>query len=400
MALAFFVNAGSRDETAELAGVSHFLEHMAFKGTTQRTAADVNRELDEIGSQSNAYTSEEHTVYYAAVLPDYQDRALHLLADIMRPALRQEDFDTEKKVIIEEIHKYDDQPPFGAHEKCMARFFGNHPLGQSVLGTAESVSALSRDAMFGYFQRRYSPGNMTLVAAGHVDFDRLVALADQYCGKWPACDANREIRAAQAHQTMEFITREAAAQQYAVQIAGGPPAESPSRFSHRLMSAVFGDESGSRLFWSLVDCGLAEYAVTGTYEFQGAGITMTFLSCHPDAAQENLLRLQELQAQIEDNGVTEEELELAKSKTCSQVVRRAERPVNRLFSIGNNWIQRRAYLTVKDAVTAYQSVTSEDIAASLQEFPMTRCATVFAGPLQDPADATSAGTSSLDESAN
>ena len=107
MALAFYVNTGSRDETAEVAGVSHFLEHMVFKGTPNRSAGDVNRQLDEIGSQSNAFTSEEHTVYYAAVLPDYQSEALELLADIMRPSLRQEDFDTEKKVIIEEIRKYD-----------------------------------------------------------------------------------------------------------------------------------------------------------------------------------------------------------------------------------------------------------------------------------------------------
>ena len=113
-ALGFFVNAGSRDETAQNSGVSHFLEHMAFKGTPKRTAADVNRELDEIGSQSNAYTSEEQTVYYAAVLPEYQSNAVDLLTDIMRPSLRQEDFDTEKKVILEEILRSEDQPPFGA----------------------------------------------------------------------------------------------------------------------------------------------------------------------------------------------------------------------------------------------------------------------------------------------
>jgi len=142
-ALAFFVNTGSRDESDEVAGVSHFLEHMMFKGTPNRTAADVNRELDEIGSQSNAFTSEEQTVYYAAVLPDYQEEAIDLLADMMRPSLRQDDFDTEKQVIIEEIAKYDDQPPFGAHEKCMALFFGNHRLGNSVLGTSDRMSTLT-----------------------------------------------------------------------------------------------------------------------------------------------------------------------------------------------------------------------------------------------------------------
>ena len=104
-AFGFFVNTGSRDETDVISGVSHFLEHMVFKGTPKRTAADVNRELDEIGSQSNAYTSEEHTVYYASVLPEFQANVVDLLGDIMRPSLRKEDFEVEKKVILEEIAK-------------------------------------------------------------------------------------------------------------------------------------------------------------------------------------------------------------------------------------------------------------------------------------------------------
>ena len=174
-AMGFFVKTGSRDETDDVAGVSHFLEHMVFKGTPTRSADDVNREFDEMGADYNAYTNEENTVFYAAVLPEYQDRAVELLADILRPALREDDFDTEKKVILEEIQMYEDQPPFGADDKCRAAYFGPHPLGQSVLGTAESVAALTAEAMRDYFRRRYSPGNIVLAAAGRVDFDALVA---------------------------------------------------------------------------------------------------------------------------------------------------------------------------------------------------------------------------------
>src|SRR6476646_10151092 len=122
-AYAFFVRTGARDETADVSGVSHFLEHMVFKGSANRSAAEVNRDLDDLSASSNAFTSEEQTVYYATTLPDDQEPILELLADMMRPALRQEDFDTEKQVILEEIAKYDDQPPYGAHETCMAAFF-------------------------------------------------------------------------------------------------------------------------------------------------------------------------------------------------------------------------------------------------------------------------------------
>src|SRR5688572_13169270 len=190
-AYAFFVRTGARDETDEISGVSHFLEHMVFKGSANRTAEQVNRDLDDLSASSNAFTSEEQTVYYATTLPEEQESIVELLADIMRPVLRQDDFDTEKQVILEEIAKYDDQPPYGAHEKCMAAFFGDHPLGKSVLGTAESVGALARDQMLAYFERRYSPGNMVLAAAGNVAFDALIRQAEQYCGKWQAFDAPR-----------------------------------------------------------------------------------------------------------------------------------------------------------------------------------------------------------------
>src|SRR6188472_4450769 len=124
LGVGYFVRTGARDETDEVAGVSHFLEHMIFKGTPRRTAEDVNREFDEMGAHYNAFTSEENTVYYAAVLPEHATPAMELLADIIRPSLREEDFNTEKKVIIEEIKMYEDQPPFGADEKCKAAHFG------------------------------------------------------------------------------------------------------------------------------------------------------------------------------------------------------------------------------------------------------------------------------------
>ena len=138
-AIAFFVNTGARDESPELAGVSHFLEHMAFKGTPSRSAAEINIQLDEIGAQSNAYTSEEQTAYYAAVVPDYQARVVEVLADMMRPALSDDDFEVEKKVIVEEILMYEDQPPFGAFERAMEIHFGPRGIGRRVLGTTESM---------------------------------------------------------------------------------------------------------------------------------------------------------------------------------------------------------------------------------------------------------------------
>lgn len=381
--LAFFVKTGSRDETAEIAGVSHFLEHMMFKGTPRRSAADVNRELDEIGSNSNAFTSEEQTVYYATVLPEYQEAALDLLADIMRPSLRQDDFDTEKQVIIEEIHKYDDQPPFGAHEKCMAAFFQSHPLSNSVLGTVESVTHLTSEAMRSYFQQRYSPGNMTLAAAGNVDFDALVQCANRWCGDWTSYDAPRETPAAVGGTAFEAITKETATQEYVVQVSAGPSADDLDRYACRVLCTILGDDTGSRFYWDLIESGLAEYAGAGPYEFQGAGIVMTYLCCEPGEAERNLIRIHTIQSKLERDGVTAVELEIAKNKICSHVVRQSERPSNRLFIVGNGWIQRHEYQTLQERLAAYQQVDLESIHRVLEQYPLTRNTTVAVGPLTE-----------------
>src|SRR3954462_9619048 len=171
VASGFFVKAGSRDETAEIAGLSHFLEHMVFKGTPRRDALAVNRDFDRVGAKHNAQTSEEDTVYHFTSLPEYHPAAFDVLADILRPSLREDDFETEKKVIIEEIRMYQDNPMMVAYEAAKEAHFAPHPLGHSVLGTVESITALTADQMRAYFARRYSPANIVLVVAGNAQWE-------------------------------------------------------------------------------------------------------------------------------------------------------------------------------------------------------------------------------------
>jgi len=380
MALGFFVKTGARDETAEVAGVSHFLEHMLFKGTARRSADDVNREFDEMGAHYNAFTSEEKTVYYAAVLPEYQTQALDLLADIMRPALREADFNTEKQVILEEIQMYQDQPPFGMDDRCKALHFGPHPLAHSVLGTLDSVGQLPVTAMRDYFRRRYSPGNIALVAAGQVDFENLVQQAERLCGSWEAADAPREVKSAPARHAFECVTREGVTQEYAIQIANAPSATQSERFAAKLLATILGDDSGSRLFWDLVDPGLAEHASVGHYDYQGTGMYLTYLSCAPENAASNLQRVLDIYRAAEASGVREEELDQAKSKINSRVVLSSERPRGRLFTVGANWMHRHEYRSVKDDLDAVDAVTTKQIAAVLKKFPLSQSTTVAIGP--------------------
>src|SRR5215467_13819745 len=190
-AAGLFVKTGARDEDVMINGVSHFLEHMMFKGSSKYTWEDVNRIFDEIGAKYNAFTSQEMTAYYANVLPEFTEKAIEHLSHLLRPAIRLEDFTTEKKVILEEIAMYLDDPGHRLYEKLMEAHFGNHPLSQSILGPAERIQNLQRDEMAGYFQSRYGPGNMVLSATGRLEFDEVVALAEKYCGAWPFVDAPR-----------------------------------------------------------------------------------------------------------------------------------------------------------------------------------------------------------------
>ncbi|MEQ8791546.1 MAG: pitrilysin family protein [Pirellulaceae bacterium] len=380
-AVGYFVSAGSRDETDEVSGVSHFLEHMVFKGTPTRTAADVNREMDEMGSEANARTSEEHTIYHATVLPEFQQRTVELLCDLMRPSLRDEDFETEKKVILEEIMMYEDEPPFRLHDKCMEVHFGGHPLARSVLGTLDSVGAMTSSQMQGYFQQRYSPANMVLVATGKVDFEQLVRQAEASCGSWPQLDSLRQTPRAADVSNFLSIEKDTATQQYTCQIANGPSAEDDDRFAARLLSVIVGDDSGSRMYWDMVETGLAEYSAMGCYELQGTGVQMTFHCASPEQTPENLRRIHQLQLDVERDGVTAEEVQRAQSKICSGIVLQGERTTSRLFAVGMNWLQRRQYRTTRELVEEYKAVTPADIAAVLEKHPLSRNTTVTIGPL-------------------
>lgn len=381
--LGFFVRTGARDETDEIAGVSHFLEHMVFKGTSRRSADDVNREFDELGAHYNAFTSEENTVYYAAVLPEYQEPTVDILADIMRPSLREEDFEMEKQVILEEIQMYADQPPFSMDDRIKELHYGQHPIARSVLGSLESIQALTSEQMRRYFESRYSPSNVFVAAAGNVDFEALVEQVAQRCDSWPAVTVSRNIPAPQSKSGFYAMQRESSAQQYILQLGDAPSSESEDRYTAKLLATMFGDDSGSRLYWELIDPGLAESASLGHYEYLGLGMYFLWMSCEPGDAQLNFDRITQLQAAAQETSFTASELQQAKSKVKARVVLGSERPRNRLFSLGGNWMQRSEYRSVADDLRVIDEVKLDDVHRVLQEYPLTRHTTVTIGPLAE-----------------
>jgi predicted Zn-dependent peptidase len=382
--LGFFVKTGSRDETPEVSGVSHFLEHMVFKGTPRRTAHDVNSEFDRIGADNNAFTSEENTVFYASHLPEYLPQAVDVLADILRPSLRGEDFDREKQVILEEIDMYEDQPTSVAYDRARRLYFGEHKLGNSVLGTPATIKPLTRDQMAGYFERRYIAPNITAVAAGNYDWNQFVDLIARHCGHWPTGQAPRTgISETQGTAQFELITRAKVQQEHVILMSSGPAADSPLRFAADLLAMAIGDDSGSRYYWALVDPGLAESADMGFHDYEGTGAFYSSFSCEPSDTADNLTIVRRILAEVQQKGITPEELEQARSKVLSRIVRYSERPRGRLMVLGMNWTYRREYRSMDDDLDAFKKVTLADVRTVLDRYPLTSAATLALGPLAE-----------------
>jgi predicted Zn-dependent peptidase len=381
--LGFFVKTGSRDESPDVAGVSHFLEHMAFKGNDKYSADDVNRRFDEIGAKYNAYTTEEHTVYHAVVLPEFVDSATDMLADLLRPALRADDFFMEQKVIVEEIGMYADMPPFVAYEKAMARHFGTHPLGNSVLGTVQSIEALVPEKMRAYHERRYSADNVIVAAAGKIDWPKFKALVEEKCGGWKKAGAPPKTPIPYAPGPDEIIPVERYEQECVLMLAPAPGATSPLRVAGDLLATIIGDDTGSRLHWALAEPGKVESIDFGYHEYYGAGLYMLSAACTPDMMTENVEEIRRVFRTVMEDGVTAEELELAKNKVAARLVLSAEKPRNRLGPLAYSWAYRENYHTLASELDELRAVTTRQIRALLEEHPLLPATTVFVGPLAE-----------------
>src|SRR6478735_5264206 len=378
-AAGLFVKTGSRDETPAVNGVSHFLEHMMFKGSAKYTWEDVNRIFDEIGARYNAFTSQEMTAYYANVLPEFTEKAVEHLAHLLRPSIRVEDFTTEKKVILEEIAMYLDDPGHRLYEKLMEAHFGNHPLSMSILGSAESIQRLERDQMARYFKRRYGPGNMVLAATGRLDFEEIVALAEKYCGSWPHVDAPRNQPDPLYKPQHIAMTDEKLNRQYTMGMMPGPSQQDERRFAARVLADVIGDSDGSRFYWALVDNAIAEDADFGFYPHDSCGSFYLSLVNDPERTQEALdIALKELEKVKTD--LKDDEVERAKNKIASGLVLSGEVPLGRMRSIGSQWLYNREYRSLEQDMATLMTVDRASLEQLMRDFPFDPMTIVTLGP--------------------
>lgn len=381
MGIGLFVRTGSRDETDEVSGVSHFLEHMAFKGFGNYSAADLNRMFDDVGAMYNASTSEEVTQYYAAILPEYLPQTFELLAGILFPTLLEEDFNVEKKVIQEEIGMYADMPGFTVYEKSMEAHFAGHPLGRSILGTHDSIEALTVEQMRNYHAEHYRAGNITLAVAGNTSWDEILTLAGQYCSHWNPGKHERSTREAKPRPYTHFL-KQPIQQEHVMLVLPAPPADSDLRYAADMLAVIIGDDTGSRMYWDIVDPAYADSADFGYSDYDGSGVWMSYLACAPEDVAGNMQRFEMILEDVTARGVTENELEQARNKLSSRIVLGGERPMERLGALGANWVYRNEYQSVEDDLALVQAITQDDLRQLIEQYPLKIATTYGLGPLE------------------
>jgi predicted Zn-dependent peptidase len=367
-AVGFFVRTGARDERPEVMGVSHFLEHMMFKGTARRSADDVNREFDEIGASHNAYTSTELTCFHAQTLPDRLERATDILADILRPALREDDFAAEKGVILEEIAMYKDNPFWVLYERVAEERYHGHALGHRVLGTNETIAHLTAAQMREYFESRYSADNTVVALAGKVDFDKAVRQIESLCAGWNTTRPTRDNREPRADLREVTIEDEKVSRAYYLMLAPAPAFGDDRRYAASMLTEVLGGADNSRLHWALIDPGLAEEAQSSYDPHDGCGDYFVFASCAPD-------RLNEVRAVIDREietlvgSLTQHDLDKLRNKIATGVTLAGERPGGRMQRIGRRWTYLREHVPLERELERIHAVTLDDLREVWEAYP-------------------------------
>lgn len=386
-ALGFLVHTGGRDEAKEVDGVSHFLEHMCFKGSTRRSAEQVNLDFDKIGSEYNAFTSEEVTFYYIAAVRSEQESALDQMSDLLRPALRQADFDMEKNVILEEIAMYLDQLEAQARDRMMLNAYKGAPLATNVIGTRESVKALTRDQMQAYFNQRYVARNITFVVSGNFDLEPMLKGLEARTRDWP--QGEKSVRRKPNPVKIvsgRDVTVSKRFQKQAVAIAFPAPPMDPQHedieFAGSIVSSILGG-ANSRLYWNLIRKGHALQASADLNSYTDSGMFWVYAICMPEKLTEVEKLLREEIARIQEGGVTEEELFKARNRWKTSFVRAAESPFSRLYYAAMDLATVGAIRSTDDQIAALSKVTVKEAQQYLKDWPLTGDGfTVYAGPAE------------------
>ena len=374
-AVGAFVQVGSRDEAPQLNGASHFLEHLLFKGTPERSAMDISVALDEVGGEFNAYTAREYTCYHARVLDDDLPMALDVLGDMLTASLiSSEDVEAEREVILDEIAMHDDDPDDVVHNLFAATAWAGSPLARPIAGTVESIRALTRTQINGYYKRRYRPETITLAVAGNVDHTDVVRRAKKSFGRGGFLDGSATPRGPRLAATPRpLISGEVRSSRPFEQVnvvlgVQGLTRSDPRRYRLSVLNAALGGSSSSRLFQEVRERrGLAYSVYSFGLGYSDAGMVGVAAGSLPGKAEELLRVVRTELAKVAEHGLTAEEVERGKGQARGGVVLSLEDSGSRMTRLGESALFQERLLSVDEVIGRLDAVTTEDVHALAQE---------------------------------
>jgi predicted Zn-dependent peptidase len=386
VSMGVWLDTGSRDETLAVNGISHFLEHMVFKGTTTRSAQQFAREVDSIGGNLDAFTGKETICFNIKVLDENIAPALDLLTDlVLHPTFTPDDIAREQGVILEEIKMDEDNPDYLVHELFTQNFWPNDALGRPILGTAQTVSSFTQQTVFDEYARRFTTPNMVFTAAGNLEHDTFVAQVEAAFSSLSAGSAQRMAHhtAPQAHPHITLKSKKSLEQ---VQFCLAVPAlhvSDPARYAAYLLNSILGGGMSSRLFQSIrEDRGLAYSIYSELNPFRDTGSLAVYAGCaQPNTREVLALTLAEF-ARLKREPVTEEELDRAKNQLKGNMVLGLESSGSRMSSLARQQLYFKRFFTVDEIADEVSAVSAEEILElARQLLDPTKLALTLLGPL-------------------
>lgn len=361
VAVGCWVDTGSRDESPAEAGASHFLEHLLFKGSEAWSARAISEAFDGIGARHNAFTSKEYTCFWARMRDDDLPLGVEILAEMLRrPAFRQDEIDSERHVVLEEINMNHDDPTDVAHELFIDALWAAHPLAPPILGTTESILGMSRDTIHGYWARRYTPRSVVVAIAGNLP-DDLIGLVEEHFGGWEGEPIGRSLSEPAIAPTVRVRTKDT---EQAHIVFGSPSIarDDERRFALTLADHVLGGGMSSRLFHEIRETRGLAYAVhTFRLPFAETGASATYVGTTPNQTEQVLKIIREQLEMVLDAGITDEELARAKGHVAGALAIGLEDANSRMNRIGRTELTGMEHLTVDETVARIEAVTNEEI---------------------------------------
>lgn len=388
--IGFWIAVGSRDESPEGYGSTHFLEHLLFKGTDQRSAMDIATAFDRVGGESNAATAKESTCYHAHILDTDLPMAIDVITDMVTSALLDEtEMEVERGVILEELAMAADDPSDVAHEALAAKVLDGHALSRPIGGTPETIRAVTREQVLEHYRRWYRPDELVITAAGGLDHDevcRLVLEALQRSG-WElpddAAPVQRRSHLPARAEVLEGVHHLVRPVEQASVLVGGRSLNSmdPDRFALSVMNTVLGGGMSSRLFQEIREKRGLAYA---TYSFSAAhsdvGYFGLFAGCTPDRAEQVAAMMTDELERIAQDGITPEELDRARGQLSGGTVLALEDTGSRMARLGRAELVTGEFTDLDGSLARIRAVTSDQVRDVAGRLAASRRATVIVGP--------------------